>query len=164
MWADYFDDGSDEGSAVVRGVDCDRGRYDLHKGHLKNKGANALDITGVATKFAGRGELEKAYNFAMGLSPAGVICEILNEDGSLARLPDLLRFKEEHGLKLISIADLIEYRHTRDRLVERRAGNLPERRPPSLAGDAGRQSTAASPETTLPLLNLRWRRRQPLLC
>ena len=66
------------------------------------------------------GHTEAAVDLAQlaGLSPAGVICEILNEDGSLARLPDLLRFKEEHGLKLISIADLIEYRHTRDRLVE----------------------------------------------
>ena len=47
-----------------------------------------------------------------------MICEILNEDGTLARLPDLVKFKEKHGLKLISIADLIEYRHTRDKLVE----------------------------------------------
>lgn len=66
------------------------------------------------------GHTEAAVDLAQlaGLSPAGVICEILNEDGSLARLPDLIRFKEEHGLKLISIKDLIEYRHTRDRLVE----------------------------------------------
>lgn len=66
------------------------------------------------------GHTEAAVDLAQlaGLDPSGVICEILNEDGSLARLPDLIRFKEEHGLKLISIADLIEYRHTRDRLVE----------------------------------------------
>ncbi len=66
------------------------------------------------------GHTEAAVDLAQlaGLSPAGVICEILNEDGSLARLPDLIQFKEEHGLKLISIKDLIEYRHTRDRLVE----------------------------------------------
>ncbi len=66
------------------------------------------------------GHTEAAVDLAQlaGLNPSGVICEILNEDGSLARLPDLLEFKERHGLKLISIADLIEYRHTRDRLVE----------------------------------------------
>ncbi|WP_269526477.1 3,4-dihydroxy-2-butanone-4-phosphate synthase [Coraliomargarita parva] len=53
-----------------------------------------------------------------GLNPAGVICEILNEDGSSARIADLIEYKKKHDLKLISIADLIEYRHTRDRLVE----------------------------------------------
>jgi len=66
------------------------------------------------------GHTEAAVDLAQlaGLNPSGVICEILNEDGSLARLPDLIEFKAKHGLKLISIADLIEYRHTRDKLVE----------------------------------------------
>ncbi len=53
-----------------------------------------------------------------GLPPIGVLCEILNEDGSLARLPDLAVFKKKFGLPMISIADLIEYRHQRERLVE----------------------------------------------
>lgn len=66
------------------------------------------------------GHTEAAVDLAelAGLNPSGVICEILNEDGSLARLPDLIEFKAKHKLKLISIADLIEYRHTRDQLVE----------------------------------------------
>lgn len=66
------------------------------------------------------GHTEAAVDLAQlaGLNPSGVICEILNEDGELARLPDLLQFKQEHGIKMISIADLIEYRHTRDRLIE----------------------------------------------
>ncbi len=66
------------------------------------------------------GHTEAAVDLAQlaGLNPSGVICEILNEDGSLARLPDLIEYKAKHGLKLISIADLIEYRHTRDKLVE----------------------------------------------
>jgi 3,4-dihydroxy 2-butanone 4-phosphate synthase/GTP cyclohydrolase II len=66
------------------------------------------------------GHTEAAVDLAKlaGLNPSGVICEILNEDGSLARLPDLIKFKAKHNLKLISIADLIEYRHTRDKLVE----------------------------------------------
>lgn len=66
------------------------------------------------------GHTEAAVDLAQlaGLNPCGVICEILNEDGSLARLPDLIRFREAHGIKLICIKDLIEYRHTRDRLVE----------------------------------------------
>lgn len=53
-----------------------------------------------------------------GLPPVGVLCEILNEDGSLARLKDLILVKEKFGLPMISIADLIEYRHHRERLVE----------------------------------------------
>ncbi|WP_309398990.1 3,4-dihydroxy-2-butanone-4-phosphate synthase [Cerasicoccus maritimus] len=66
------------------------------------------------------GHTEAAVDLAQlaGLHPSGVICEILNEDGSMARVPDLIKFKEEHGLKLISIAQLIHYRHKRDRLVE----------------------------------------------
>jgi 3,4-dihydroxy 2-butanone 4-phosphate synthase/GTP cyclohydrolase II len=54
-----------------------------------------------------------------GLTPAAVICEILNEDGSMARLPDLVRFAAEHGLKIGSIADLIHYRARTESLVER---------------------------------------------
>lgn len=66
------------------------------------------------------GHTEAAVDLAQlaGLNPSGVICEILNEDGTLARLPDLIEFKAKHDLKLISIADLIEYRHTRDKLIE----------------------------------------------
>lgn len=66
------------------------------------------------------GHTEAAVDLAQlaGLNPSGVICEILNEDGGLARLPDLVKFKEKHDVKLICIADLIEYRHTRDKLIE----------------------------------------------
>ncbi len=54
-----------------------------------------------------------------GLFPAGVLCETVNDDGTMARMPDLVRFSQEHGLKLISIADLIEYRRHREVLVKR---------------------------------------------
>jgi 3,4-dihydroxy 2-butanone 4-phosphate synthase/GTP cyclohydrolase II len=54
-----------------------------------------------------------------GLDPSGVICEILNEDGSMARLPDLLKFKRKHGLKICSIRDLIAYRRKSEKLVLR---------------------------------------------
>lgn len=54
-----------------------------------------------------------------GLDPSGVICEILNDDGSMARLPDLLKFRRKHDLKICSIADLIAYRRVSERLVER---------------------------------------------
>jgi 3,4-dihydroxy 2-butanone 4-phosphate synthase/GTP cyclohydrolase II len=61
-----------------------------------------------------------------GLGCAGVICEIMNEDGSMARLPDCRAFAKRHGLKIISVADLIHHRHTREKQV-RAAGvfNLP---------------------------------------
>lgn len=54
-----------------------------------------------------------------GLTPASVICEILKDDGSMARLPDLLEFAKEHGLKIGTIADLIHYRNQTESLVER---------------------------------------------
>ncbi|MEW6081034.1 MAG: bifunctional 3,4-dihydroxy-2-butanone-4-phosphate synthase/GTP cyclohydrolase II [Bacillota bacterium] len=54
-----------------------------------------------------------------GLYPAGVICEIMNEDGSMARLPALQSFARDHGLKMITIAELIHYRRQREKLVER---------------------------------------------
>jgi 3,4-dihydroxy 2-butanone 4-phosphate synthase/GTP cyclohydrolase II len=52
-----------------------------------------------------------------GLFPVAVICEILHEDGTMARLPELLKFKEKYGLKICTIRDLIEYRRTREKLV-----------------------------------------------
>jgi 3,4-dihydroxy 2-butanone 4-phosphate synthase/GTP cyclohydrolase II len=54
-----------------------------------------------------------------GLYPAGVLCEVLHPDGSMARLPELVRVAREHGLRLISIADLIEYRRRTETLVHR---------------------------------------------
>lgn len=53
-----------------------------------------------------------------GLEPAGVICEILKDDGSMARLPDLLEFAKEHGLRIGTISDLIQYRSENEKLVE----------------------------------------------
>ncbi|MEJ6523586.1 MAG: 3,4-dihydroxy-2-butanone-4-phosphate synthase [Opitutales bacterium] len=67
------------------------------------------------------GHTEAAVDLASlaGLHPSGVICEILNEDGSMARLPELKVFRKKWGFKLISIASLIEYRHQRDQLIEK---------------------------------------------
>lgn len=66
------------------------------------------------------GHTEAAVDLAKlaGLYPAGVICEIMNEDGSMARVPDLIKYKEKHELKLITIAALIEYRRQKEALVE----------------------------------------------
>jgi 3,4-dihydroxy 2-butanone 4-phosphate synthase / GTP cyclohydrolase II len=59
-----------------------------------------------------RGHTEAAVDLASlaGLGPSGVICEILNEDGSMARVPDLVRFCSTHDLKMVAIADLVRYR------------------------------------------------------
>jgi 3,4-dihydroxy 2-butanone 4-phosphate synthase/GTP cyclohydrolase II len=67
------------------------------------------------------GHTEAAVDLAVlaGLFPAGVICEVMNPDGTMARLPELVEVAREHGLKLISIADLIEYRRHREVLVSR---------------------------------------------
>jgi 3,4-dihydroxy 2-butanone 4-phosphate synthase / GTP cyclohydrolase II len=70
------------------------------------------------------GHTEAAVDLARlaGLYPAGALCEVVNEDGSMARLPDLRRFGAEHGLKLVSIADLIAYRRRTEKFVRRVAG------------------------------------------
>ncbi|HYH27594.1 MAG TPA: bifunctional 3,4-dihydroxy-2-butanone-4-phosphate synthase/GTP cyclohydrolase II [Actinomycetota bacterium] len=67
------------------------------------------------------GHTEAAVDLAQlaGLYPAGVLCELVNDDGTMARFPELTTFAREHGLKVISIADLIEYRRRREKLVER---------------------------------------------
>ncbi len=54
-----------------------------------------------------------------GLYPAGVCCEIMNDDGTMARTPELLAFSQKHGLKIITVADLIEYRRRTEKLVRR---------------------------------------------
>jgi 3,4-dihydroxy 2-butanone 4-phosphate synthase/GTP cyclohydrolase II len=67
------------------------------------------------------GHTEAAVDLAIlaGLHPSGVLCELVNDDGTVQRLPQLLEFKRKFGLKMISISALIEYRHHREQLVER---------------------------------------------
>src|SRR5512134_1108601 len=69
------------------------------------------------------GQTEGSVDLARlaGLSPAGVICEIMNDDGTMARLPDLRKFGRRHGLKIGTIADLIRYRLRNDSLIRRAA-------------------------------------------
>ena len=76
------------------------------------------------------GHTEAAVDLAKmaGLYPAGVICEIMNEDGTMARMPELKRFASKHHLKMITIADLIEHRRRNERLVHRSvSARLPTR-------------------------------------
>jgi 3,4-dihydroxy 2-butanone 4-phosphate synthase/GTP cyclohydrolase II len=67
------------------------------------------------------GQTEAAVDLARlaGLNPAGVVCEIMNEDGTMARVPDLVPYCGRHGLKLVTVEDLIEYRRRHEKLVER---------------------------------------------
>jgi len=69
------------------------------------------------------GQTEAAVDLARlaGLAPAGVVCEIMNDDGTMARVPDLVPYCERHGLKMITVADLVEYRRRHEKLVERGA-------------------------------------------
>ncbi|MGH2673605.1 MAG: bifunctional 3,4-dihydroxy-2-butanone-4-phosphate synthase/GTP cyclohydrolase II [Actinomycetota bacterium] len=76
---------------------------------------------GGVLKRAGHTEATVDLARLAGLYPAGVLCEVLHPDGTMARLPELVRVAREHGLKMISIADLIEYRHRREHLVKRTA-------------------------------------------
>jgi 3,4-dihydroxy 2-butanone 4-phosphate synthase / GTP cyclohydrolase II len=79
------------------------------------------------------GHTEAAVDLARlaGCRPAGVLAEVVNDDGTMARLPELERFSEKHGLQLISIADLIRYRRHREKLVRR----VSEARIPTQYGD-----------------------------
>jgi len=79
---------------------------------LKAKSGGVLERTG---------QTEAAVDLARlaGLNPAGVICEVMNDDGTMARVSDLAAYCERHGLKMITVADLIAYRRRHDKLVER---------------------------------------------
>jgi 3,4-dihydroxy 2-butanone 4-phosphate synthase / GTP cyclohydrolase II len=67
------------------------------------------------------GQTEAAVDLARlaGVTPAGVICEIMNDDGTMARVPDLEKFCAKHDMKIVTVADLIEYRRRQDKLVQR---------------------------------------------
>jgi 3,4-dihydroxy 2-butanone 4-phosphate synthase / GTP cyclohydrolase II len=79
---------------------------------LKAKPGGVLERTG---------QTEASVDLARlaGLNPSGVICEVMNEDGTMARVKDLVPYCKEHGLKMITVADLIAYRRIHDKLVER---------------------------------------------
>jgi 3,4-dihydroxy 2-butanone 4-phosphate synthase/GTP cyclohydrolase II len=72
------------------------------------------------------GQTEASVDLARmaGLVPAGIICEIMNEDGTMSRVPDLTRFCSEHGLKMITVAEIIRYRLAHERTVRRIAEAL----------------------------------------
>jgi 3,4-dihydroxy 2-butanone 4-phosphate synthase/GTP cyclohydrolase II len=85
-------------------------------------------VDGGVLRRAGHTEATVDLARLAGSAPVGVLCEIVAEDGTMARLPRLKEFAAEHGLKIVSIADLIKFRRTREKLVERMAdADLPTR-------------------------------------
>jgi 3,4-dihydroxy 2-butanone 4-phosphate synthase / GTP cyclohydrolase II len=107
---------ADRARTVQVAIDPKSKPHDLvQPGHifpLKAKPGGVLERTG---------QTEAAVDLARlaGLNPSGVICEVMNDDGTMARVPDLARYCERHGLKMITVADLIAYRRRNDKLVER---------------------------------------------
>ncbi|MFL5922365.1 MAG: bifunctional 3,4-dihydroxy-2-butanone-4-phosphate synthase/GTP cyclohydrolase II [Gaiellaceae bacterium] len=106
----------DRSRTIQVAIDPSKGRGDLvQPGHVFPLRARA---GGVLRR---TGQTEAAVDLARlaGLNPAGVVCEVMNDDGTMARVPDLIPYCEEHGLRLITVADLIEYRRRHEKLVER---------------------------------------------
>jgi 3,4-dihydroxy 2-butanone 4-phosphate synthase/GTP cyclohydrolase II len=107
---------SDRARTIAVAIDPSKGRGDIvSPGHvfpLVARNGGVLVRTG---------HTEAAVDLARlaGLNPSGVICEIMNDDGSMARRDDLIAFAQRHGLKIGTIADLIAYRRRHDRIVER---------------------------------------------
>jgi 3,4-dihydroxy 2-butanone 4-phosphate synthase / GTP cyclohydrolase II len=107
---------ADRSRTIQVAIDPGRGREDLvSPGHvfpLRAREGGVLQRTG---------QTEAAVDLARlaGLIPAGVVCEIMNEDGTMARVPDLIPYCERHGISMITVAELIEYRRRHERLVER---------------------------------------------
>ena len=78
-------------------------------------------MEGGVLKRAGQTEASVDLARMAGLQPAGVICEIMADDGTMARMDDLTVFSERHGVKIVSVADIIKYRRAHERLIERAA-------------------------------------------
>jgi 3,4-dihydroxy 2-butanone 4-phosphate synthase/GTP cyclohydrolase II len=109
---------ADRAHTIRVAVDPTKGSHDLiHPGHvfpLRARPGGVLERTG---------QTEASVDLARlaGCRPAGVICEVMKEDGTMARVPDLSIFCAEHGIALITVADLIDYRRRTEKLVERMA-------------------------------------------
>ena len=104
----------DRAQTVAVAIDPSKGPQDIATpGHVFPLRARK---GGVLVR-AGHTEAATDISRLAGLNPSGVICEIMNEDGTMARLPDLIAFAQKHGLKVGTISDLIAYRRRNDNLV-----------------------------------------------
>jgi 3,4-dihydroxy 2-butanone 4-phosphate synthase/GTP cyclohydrolase II len=107
---------ADRAATVLAAVDPNTRPSDLLRpGHMFPLRAQA----GGVLKRAGQTEASVDLCRIAGLTPAAVLCEIMNEDGSMARVPDLATFCGKHGLRMVTVADLIRHRMRHERLVER---------------------------------------------
>ncbi len=107
---------ADRAHTIAVAIDSSKGKDDLATpGHVFPLVARD---GGVLVR-AGHTEAAVDISRLAGLNPSAVICEIMNEDGTMARLPDLVEFAKTHGLKVATIRDLIAYRLKNDRLVEK---------------------------------------------
>ena len=107
---------SDRARTIAVAIDPTKGKDDIVcPGHVFPLEARAGGVL-VRT-----GHTEAAVDVARlaGLSPSAVICEVMNDDGTMARLPELVTFAKHHGLKIATIADLVAYRLRYDRIIER---------------------------------------------
>ncbi|MDX2103015.1 MAG: 3,4-dihydroxy-2-butanone-4-phosphate synthase [Alphaproteobacteria bacterium] len=107
---------ADRSHTILTAIDPAKGRDDIvTPGHVFPLVARDGGVLERA------GHTEAAVDLARlaGFKPAGVICEIMNDDGTMARLPDLIAFAQRHGLKVGTIADLIKFRRQRERLIQR---------------------------------------------
>ncbi|HOA49635.1 MAG: 3,4-dihydroxy-2-butanone-4-phosphate synthase [Pseudomonadota bacterium] len=106
----------DRARTVAVAIDAAKGRDDIvTPGHV----FPLIARDGGVLVRAGHTEASVDISRLAGLNPSGVICEIMNEDGTMARMDDLIPFARRHGLKMGTIRDLIEYRRKHDHLVER---------------------------------------------
>ena len=106
---------SDRARTIAVAIDATKGPGDIGSpGHVFPL---ASRDGGVLVR-AGHTEASVDLARLSGLTPAGVICEIMNDDGTMARMPDLVTFAQKHGLKIATIADLIAYRLKHDRIVK----------------------------------------------
>ncbi|MDF2116794.1 3,4-dihydroxy-2-butanone-4-phosphate synthase [Roseiarcaceae bacterium H3SJ34-1] len=106
---------ADRAQTIAVAIDPKKGRRDIvTPGHIFPLVAQDGGVLVRA------GHTEAAVDIARmaGLNPAGVICEIMNDDGTMARMPDLVTFAQLHGLKIATIADLIAYRRRNERLID----------------------------------------------
>jgi 3,4-dihydroxy 2-butanone 4-phosphate synthase / GTP cyclohydrolase II len=107
----------DRARTVAVAIDSTKGAADIvSPGHVFPLAARD---GGVLIR-AGHTEASVDISRMAGLTPAAVICEVMNDDGTMARLPELISFAQLHGLKIGTIADLISYRRRNDHFVERR--------------------------------------------
>ncbi|WP_298221885.1 3,4-dihydroxy-2-butanone-4-phosphate synthase [Acidocella sp.] len=113
---------ADRARTVAVAINPEMGRHDIvSPGHI----FPLMARDGGTLIRAGHTEASVDIARLAGLIPAGVICEIINDDGTMARLPELVAFAQRHNIKLGTIADLIAYRRTTERLVKRvEQGNI----------------------------------------